>query len=185
MRLETRFLPLVMALLAFPATSPAQAPETDASSVPTGALNTWTFSTDSSNNLVIQDLSSFSSSQGTAVGQTVCLQYVMPCPTDAARMRRRYSLRNQREKGTEWKMEISEATFQNGAMTLPLQVGGVDKGVVQVLSSPGPWTVDLRRIPAAELRAGEGKKWNVTLSLTADSSEQGCWIEVQCPGGGS
>lgn len=183
MRLETRFLPLVMALLAFPSTSPAQAPETSGS-VPAGALNTWTFSTDSTNNLVIQDLSSFSSSQSAAVGQAVCLQYVMPCPTDAARMRRRYSLRNQREKGTEWKMEISEATFQNTAMTLPVQVGVGDKGVVQVLSSPGPWTVDLRRIPAAELRAGEGKKWNVTLSLTADSPEQGCWIEVQCPGSG-
>ena len=184
MRLETRLLPL-LALLAFPATSPAQAPETEGSSVPLGALNTWTFSTDSSNNLVIQDLSSFSSSQSAAIGQSVCLQYVMPCPTDAARMRRRYSLRNQREKGTEWKMEISEATFQNGAMTLPLQVGVGEKGVVQVLSSPGPWSVDLRRIPAAELRAGEGKKWNVSLSLTAESSGQGCWIEVQCTTGGS
>ncbi len=182
MRLETRFFPLVMALLAIPASSPAQAPET--SPVPAGALNTWTFSTDASNNLVIQDLSSFSSSQGTAVGQSICLQFVMPCPTDAVRTRRRYSLRNQREKGAEWRMELGEASFQNGAMTLPVQVGVIEQGVVQILSSPGPWTADLRRIPAAELRAGEGKKWNVTLSLAEDSSGQGCWIEVQCPAGG-
>lgn len=183
MRFQTRFLPLVMALLAVPASAPAQDPATGGSPVPMGALNTWTFSTDAANNLVIQDLSSFQAAQGAAVGDAVCLQFLLSCPTDAVRTRRRYSLRNQREKGAEWRLELGEASLQSDGMSLPLQVGVGEKGVVQVISSPGAWNVDLRRIPATELRAGDGKRWNVTLSLTSDVAGQGCWIEVQCPAG--
>jgi hypothetical protein len=41
----------------------------------------------------------------------------------------------------------------------------------------------MRRIPAAELRAGEGKKWKLGINLTTGATTEGCWIEVQCPGG--
>jgi len=179
---QTRLFALAMALFAVPASLPAQTP--GESSTPPGALNTWTFSTDTANNLMIQDLSSFQTSQGTAVGDAICLQFAAPCPTDSVRTRRRYLLRNKRERGAEWRVELGDLIFQNGGMTLPLQVGVGEKGAIQIISSPGSWNVEMRRIPMVELRAGEGKKWNVSLTLTSDTSGQGCWIEVQCPGGG-
>jgi hypothetical protein len=55
--------------------------------------------------------------------------------------------------------------------------------MVQVVSSPGAWSVDLQRIPATELRVGDGKRWNVYLILSGAppaSASETCWIEVGC-----
>ena len=68
--------------------------------------------------------------------------------------------------------------------TLPFLVGGVEQGMVQIVSSPGPWTIELQRIPASELRVGDGKRWNVFLrfaEVPADPSVNACWIEMPCP----
>jgi hypothetical protein len=174
-RLDKLALSLLAAFLAVPGMAAAQSPGAS------GAANVWTFSTDSSNNLVIQDLASMSAAPPT--GTTICIQWMSACPTDVPRPRRRYSLRNVRGKDGEWRLEIGEVKFSNGGMTLPLEVG-VGEGMVQVVSGDGPWTVDMRRVPAAELRAGEGKKWKLGINLTTGATTEGCWIEVQCPGNG-
>jgi hypothetical protein len=56
--------------------------------------------------------------------------------------------------------------------------------MVQVVSGDGPWTVDLKRIPAADTKAGEGKKWKLGINLSTGATSDGCWIEVQCPASG-
>lgn len=173
-RLDKLALSLVAAFLAMPDMASAQSGP--------GAANVWTFSTDSSNNLVVQDLASLTASPAT--GSTVCIQWVSTCPTDVAKPRRRYLLRNQREKNAEWRIEVGEARISDAGMTLPLEVGVGETGMVQVVSGEGPWTVDLRRIPGVELKAGDGKKWKMSLNLTSGATSEGCWIEVQCPGEG-
>jgi len=172
---------LVAAALMGPSVSVAQTPEqAPAEGVP-ASTNVWTFSTDSSNNLVIQDLSSFASAQG-VVGQPICLQFATPCPSDSARIRRKYSVRGKGGRGTDWHLELGDTVFPEGGMSLPFQAGvTADTGTVQAVSSPGPWTIDLQRIPAAELRAGEGKKWRVALRLEKADAGGSCWVEVQCP----
>lgn len=165
---------LVMTLLA----GAALAQDSGAS----GAANVWTFSTDSSNNLVIQDLAAMTAARDAVVGQAVCLQWMTSCPTDVPRPRRRYSLRNLRDKNAEWRIEVGESSVTDAGMTLPLQVGVGEVGGVQVVSGDGPWQVDLRRVPAVELNAGDGKRWKVGLNLTSSgATAEGCWIEVQCP----
>lgn len=146
-----------------------------------GAANVWTFTTDSTNNLVVQDLASLSSG-GAVTGQSVCIQWMSACPNDVPKPRRRYALRNVRDRNGEWRIEVGNATFSDVGMTLPLELGVGDSGMVQVVSGDGPWTVDLRRVPAVELKAGDGKKWRLGLNLTSGASSEGCWIEVQCPG---
>jgi hypothetical protein len=177
-RLEKLALWLVTAAVMTPGLSLAQDPGGEAAGPP----NVWTFSTDASNNLVIQDFSSFASGQGGTVGQLICLQYAAPCPSDTARLRKKYSLRGNGGKASEWRLELGDAVFPQGGMSLPMTANITgDKGTVQAVSSPGPWTIDLQRIPAVELRAGEGKKWKVALNLEKAEAGAGCWIEVQCP----
>lgn len=173
-RLDKLALSLVAAFLAAPELAPAQ------SSGVGGAASVWTFSTDSSNNLVVQDLASLSAAPTT--GDAVCIQWMPACPNDVPKPRRRYSLRNLRDKNAEWRIEIGQTTFSDAGMTLPLEVGVGEVGMVQVVSGDGPWTVDLRRIPGVELNAGDGKRWRLSLHLTSGVTSEGCWIEVQCPG---
>lgn len=176
-RLDRLALSLVAALLVSPEVLRAQ--DTGGEG---GAANVWTFSTDSSNNLVIQDLASLRAGQ--VAGQTVCLQWLPICPDDVPRPRRRYSIRNLRDKNAEWRIEVGEPVFPDGSMSLPLEVGVGEVGMVQVMSGEGPWTVDLRRVPAVELNAGDGKRWKVGINLTSpNATASGCWVEVQCPGG--
>jgi hypothetical protein len=175
-RLATLALLLVAAGLAVPEIALAQG-------TGPGAANVWTFSTDSSNNLVVQDLASLNAA-GVAAGEAVCIQWIATCPTDVPKPRRRYLLRNVRDRNGEWRIEIGNATFSDTGMALPLEVGVGDTAMVQVVSSEGPWTVDLRRVPAVELRAGDGKKWKLSLNLSSGATSEGCWVEVQCPGGG-
>ncbi len=175
-RLATLAFSLVAAGLAVPEIALAQSPGP-------GAANVWTLSTDSSNNLVVQDLASLSAG-GAVAGQAVCVQWVPVCPNDVPKARRRYSLRNVRDKNGEWRIEIGNATFSGAGMALPLEVAVGDQAMVQVVSGEGPWTVDLRRIPAADTNAGDGKKWKLSLNLTSGATSDGCWIEVQCPSGG-
>jgi hypothetical protein len=156
-----------------------------------GVRGTWTFSTDSANNLVIQDLEAFTTATG-RVGDALCLQYHPSCPSSFDRRandlrvaRPRYVLRgNGGGKGFEWRVEPGQPTVRDTGATLPFLVGGVEQGMVQIVSSPGPWTIDLQRIPAAELRVGDGKRWNVYLRFAEtppDASAQACWIEIGCP----
>jgi hypothetical protein len=185
-RLEKLAPWLVAAAVMAPGASVAQTPEqAPAGEVPAEApasSNVWTFSVDSSNNLVIQDLSSFASAQGPAVGQPVCLQFASPCPSDSARIRRRYSVRGTGGRGKEWRLDLGDTVFPEGGMALPFQAGvTAETGTVQAVSSPGPWTIDLQRIPAADLRAGEGKKWKVALRLEKADAGGSCWVEVGCP----
>jgi hypothetical protein len=181
-RLEKLAPWLVAAAVMAPGISAAQTPEQAPAGEAPASTNVWTFSVDTSNNLVIQDLSSFASAQGTVVGQPVCLQFTSPCPTDSVRNRRKYSVRGAGGRGTEWRLDLGDTVFPEGGMSLPLQAGvTADKGTVQAVSSPGPWTIDLQRIPAAELRAGEGKKWKVALRLEKADAGGSCWLEVQCP----
>ena len=178
-RLERLVLWLVAAAVMVPGISQAQAPG-DGAATP---ANVWTFSTDSSSNLVIQDLPSFLTDvQGSIVGVPFCLQYAAPCPSDSVRTRRKYTLRGGGSKGSEWRLELGDMVYPQGGMMLPMiaNITG-DKGTVQVMTSPGPWTIDLSRIPAAELKAGEGKKWKVNFLLDQAEAGAGCWIEVQCP----
>jgi hypothetical protein len=158
-----------------------------------GARGTWTFSTDSSNNLVIQDLEDFSTATG-RVGDALCLQYYPACPSsfdrranDLRLAKPRYLLRgNGGGKGFEWRVEPGQPTVRDTGATLPFMVGGVEQGMVQIVSSPGAWTIEMQRIPAAELRVGDGKRWNVLLRLAEtppDPGVQACWIEVGCPAG--
>lgn len=173
-RLDKLALSLVAAFLAMPELASTQ------SSGPSGAASVWTFSTDSSNNLVVQDLASLTAAPAT--GDAVCIQWMSACPNDVPKPRRRYLIRNLRDRNTEWRIDIGQTTFSDAGMTLPLEVGVVEMGMVQVVSGDGPWTVDLRRIPAAELNAGDGKRWRLGLNLTSGATNEGCWIEVQCPG---
>jgi len=144
--------------------------------------NVWTFCSDSSNNLLIQDLSSYLEGQGETMGQKFCVQYLVPCGADSIRTRRKVTLRGPGGKSSEWRLEIADVVYPQGGMTLPMTANVIgDKGTVQVVTSPGPWTVDLTRVPAVELRAGEGKKWRVNLQLQNAEAGSGCWIEVQCP----
>lgn len=174
-RLDKLAFSLVAAFLAIPEMAAAQ------SSGPSGAANVWTFSTDSSNNLVVQDLASLNTAP--ASGDTLCFQWMSACPNDVPKPRRRYSLRNVRDKNGEWRLEVGEARFSDAGMTLPLEVA-VNEGMVQVVSGEGPWAVDLKRIPAVETKAGEGKKWKLGIALTTGATNEGCWVEVQCPGSG-
>ena len=175
-RLDKLALSLVAVFLALPETAAAQ------SSGSSGAASVWTFSTDSSNNLVVQDLNSLTAAPAT--GDAVCIQWMPVCPNDVPKPRRRYSLRNVREKNGEWRIEVGQTSFSDAGMTLQLEVGVGEMGMVQVVSGDGPWTVDLRRIPGVELNAGDGKRWKLGLNLTAGATSEGCWIEVQCPGEG-
>jgi len=153
-----------------------------------GTGNTWTFSTDASNNLVIQDLESLAAAQG-VVGQPVCLRFYPVCPSATERRsadlrvaRPRYILRAG-GKGGDWRVEPGQPTVRDTGTVLPFQVGVQEQGMVQVVSTPGAWSVDLQRIPAAELRVGDGKRWNVFLSLSEAppaSASETCWIEVGC-----
>jgi hypothetical protein len=173
---------VLTAAVMVPGVSLAQAPEAAAPAPAPAPVNVWTFSTDPANNLVIQDLSSFATASSSVVGQPVCLQYASPCPTENARMRRKYSLRGIGGKGAEWRVDFADTLFPQGGMSLPFQAGVLgDKGTVQAVSSPGPWTINLQRIPATELRAGEGKKWKVELVLEKVDAGGGCWLEVSCP----
>jgi hypothetical protein len=157
-----------------------------------GSRATWTFSTDGSNNLVIQDLEAFSTATG-RVGEALCLQYYPNCPSNSDRRandlrlaRPRYALRGTGGKGFEWRVEPGQPTVRDTGATLPFLVGGVEQGMVQIVSTPGPWTIELQRIPAAELRVGDGKRWNVFLRFSEappDTSAAACWVEVGCPAG--
>lgn len=173
-RLVKLALSLVAAFLAIPEMATTQSGP--------GAANVWTFSTDSSNNLVVQDLASLNAAPAT--GTMVCIQWMSTCPNDVPKPRRRYALRNQREKNAEWRIEVDEARISDAGMTLPLEVGVGETGMVQVVSSEGPWTIDLKRIPGVELKAGDGKRWKLSLNLTSGATSEGCWVEVQCPGAG-
>lgn len=178
-RLDKLALSLVAALLATTDTALSQG------SGPSGAANVWTFSTDSSNNLVIQDLASLSAAPESVTGSAICIQWMSACPNDLPRPRRRYSIRTLRDRSAEWRIEIGETRFTEQGMSLPLEVGVGETGMVQVVSGEGPWQVDLRRIPAVELKVGDGKMWRVGLNLNAAGiTSDGCWIEVQCPAGG-
>jgi hypothetical protein len=157
-----------------------------------GVRGTWTFSTDSANNLVIQDLEAFSTATG-RVGAPLCLRFYTSCPSNFDRRandlrvaRPRYTLRGNGGKEAEWRIEPGQPTVRDTGTTLPFLVGVMEQGMVQVVSSPGPWAVNLQRIPAAELRVGDGKRWNVFLTLSEASPPDGipaCWIEVACPAG--
>lgn len=154
------------------------------------ARDTWTFSRDGTNNLVIQDLEAFVETRGT--GSAICLQFRPVCPSsfdrranDLRLARPRYILRGIGGRETDWRIDIGDPAVRSTGTTLPFQVGGVEQGAVQVVSSPGPWTVNLQRIPATELRVGDGKRWNVYLTLSDVPQEGtiGCWLEVACPSG--
>ena len=89
-------------------------------------------------------------------------------------------------KGFEWRVEPGQPTVRDTGATLPFLVGVVEQGMVQIVSTPGPWTIELQRIPAAELRVGDGKRWNVFLRWSEappDARADACWIEVGCPAG--
>lgn len=158
----------------------------------TGTRGTWTFSTDSANNLVIQDLEAFATATG-RVGAPLCLQYHPSCPSsfdrranDLRLARNRYTLRGNGGRDGEWRIEVGNPAVRDAATTLPFQVGVLEQGTVQVVSSPGPWTIDLQRIPNVELRVGDGKRWNVFLTLSEpppNPDADACWIEIDCPPG--
>ena len=173
-RFDKLALSLVAAFLAIPELAAPQSGP--------GAANVWTFSTDSSNNLVVQDLAALNAAPAT--GTVVCIQWMSTCPNDVPKPRRRYSLRNVREKNGEWRIDVGETRISDAGMTLALEVGVGETGMVQVVSGEGPWTVDLRRIPGVELKAGDGKRWKLSLNLTSGATSEGCWIEVQCSGAG-
>ena len=162
--------------------------ESDGASAQSEAgASTWTFSVDSSNNLVVQDLEAFNAAQVT--GMRLCLRYYSACPSASDRRsadlrlaRPRYTLRGN-GAGGDWRIEPGQPTVRDTGSVLPFQVGGVEQGMVQIVSSPGAWAVDLQRIPASELRVGDGKRWNVFLTLSGsppDSGAESCWIEVGC-----
>lgn len=175
-RLDKLALSLAAAVLVVPGMAPAQ-------TTGPGAANVWTFTTDASNNLVVQDLASLNAASPVAGdADAICIQWMSTCPNDVPKPRRRYLLRNQRDKRAEWRIDVGEARFSDVGMALPLEVGVGEIGMIQVVSGEGPWTVDLRRIPGVELNAGDGKKWRLSLNLASGASSEGCWIEVQCPG---
>lgn len=182
MRVWMRWVPAVVVLV--------MAGESLASAQASASRDVWTFSTDSSNNLVIQDLEAFATATG-RVGAPLCLQFRAACPSsfdrranDLRLARNRYTLPGAGGKGNEWRVELGQPTVRDTGTILPFVVGGVEQGMVQIVSSPGAWTLDLQRIPAAELRVGDGKRWNVFLGFsepppTADA--EACWLEVACP----
>jgi hypothetical protein len=175
---------LILAALSVSILDPGRA------SAQTASANTWTFSIDSANNLVIQDLEAFNAAQVT--GMRLCLRYHPVCPSASDRRaadlrlaKPRYTLRGVGSGGSggDWRIEPAQPTVRDTGAVLPFQVGGVEQGMVQVVSSPGAWTVDLQRIPASELRVGDGKRWNVFLTLAdtpPDPAADSCWIEVGC-----
>ena len=182
LRVWMRWLPAVLVIaMAGESVARAQA----------GSRGTWTFSTDSANNLVIQDLEAFTTATG-RVGDALCLQYYPACPSSSDRRaneqrlaRPRYTLRgNGGGRGFEWRVEPGNPAVRDPGTTLPFLVGGVEQGMVQIVSSPGPWTIELQRIPASELRVADGKRWNVFVrfaEVPPDPSADACWIEVGCP----
>ena len=180
LRVWMRWAPAILALVL--------AGESFASAQASASRDTWTFSTDSNNNLVIQDLEAFSTATG-RVGAPLCLQYRAACPSSSDRRandlrlaRNRYTL-GSGGKGSEWRVEIGQPTMRDTGTVMPFVVGGVEQGMVQIVSSEGPWTIDLQRIPAAELRVGDGKRWNVFMILAEPppADAEACWIEVGCP----
>lgn len=175
-------LAAILAVLAVPDGLPAQGGQSD----------TWTFSSDSANNLIVQDLETFSTAQG-VTGEPLCLNYRPACPSASDRRandlrlaKTRYTLRGSGGKTEEWRVELGRPASRESATILPFQVGVLEQGMVQIVSSPGAWSVELQRIPAAELRVGDGKRWNVFLTHTAppDPEAGSCWIEVACPNPG-
>jgi hypothetical protein len=180
MRVRVRCVLVLAALFAIVGPGGASA-QSDATA------STWTFSIDSANNLVVQDLGAFNAAQVT--GMRLCLRYYQACPSPTDRRsadlrlaKPRYTLRGS-GSGGDWRIEPAQPTVRDTGAVLPFQVGGVEQGMVQVVSSPGAWSVDLQRIPASELRVGDGKRWNVFLTLAGSSPEpgiEGCWIEVGC-----
>jgi hypothetical protein len=183
MRVRVEYVLILAALTAailVPGAASAQ------SETPSGSASTWTFSIDSANNLVIQDLDAFKAAQVT--GMRLCVRYYPACPSatdrrsaDLKLVKPRYTLRGN-GSGGDWRIEPGQPTVRDTGSVLPFQVGGVEQGMVQVVSSPGAWSVDLQRIPASELRVGDGKRWNVFLTLSGSPPEsgEGCWIEVSC-----
>lgn len=187
-KIEKLGFAIAVAAILIPVRSMAQAP-----AVPPDAASTWTFATDTSNNLVIQDLESLSTAPaGSIVGTPVCLRYFNSCPSNSDRRdsglrtaRARYSIRGA-DRSTEWRLEPGGATFREDGMVLSLQIGA-EKGMAQALSSQGSWRASVKQVPASELRAGDGKRWNVFLILEgAQPAEgEGCWLELSCPVPGS
>lgn len=180
MRARVRCVLILAALVAILGPGGASAQSSGAN------VNTWTFSVDSAKNLVVQDLEAFNAAQVT--GMRLCLRYYPACPSASDRRsadlrlaRPRYTLRG--SGSGDWRVEPGQPTVRDTGAVLPFQVGGVEQGMVQVVSSPGSWTVDLQRIPASELRVGDGKRWNLFLTLAgspADPGIESCWIEVGC-----
>ena len=76
MRVWMRWVPAVLAMVL--------AGESLANAQASGARETWTFSTDSANNLVIQDLEAFTTTTG-RVGAPLCLQFRPSCPSSSDR----------------------------------------------------------------------------------------------------
>ena len=182
MRVWMRWVPAVLAMVL--------AGESLANAQASGARETWTFSTDSANNLVIQDLEAFTTTTG-RVGAPLCLQFRPSCPSSSDRRandlrlaKTRYILSGAGGRDNEWRVELGQPTVRETGTVLPFVVGGIEQGMVQIVSSPGPWTIDLQRIPAAELRVGDGKRWNVFLGFAEappSPDAQACWLEVACP----
>lgn len=182
MRVWMRWIPAVLALVL--------AGESRASAQAAGSSDVWTFSTDSANNLVIQDLEAFATATG-RVGAPLCLQFRAACPSsfdrranDLRLARNRYALPGAAGRDNEWRIELGQLVVRDTGTTLPVVVGGIEQGTVQIVSSPGPWTVDLQRIPNVELRAGDGKRWNVYLTFSEpppSADADACWLEVGCP----
>jgi hypothetical protein len=185
LRARVRCVLILAALVAFLGLGGASAQSETAAD--TATANTWTFSVDSANNLVIQDLEAFNAAQVT--GMRLCLRYQPACPSASDRRaadlrlaKPRYILRGG-GAGGDWRVEPGAPTVRDTGAVMPFQVGGVEQGMVQIVSSPGVWSVDLQRIPASELRVGDGKRWNVFLTLAGappDPGIESCWIEVGC-----
>jgi hypothetical protein len=150
---------------------------------------TWTFSTDSANNLVVQDLDAFSTMPGQIGPEPLCLRFFPFCPSSSERRdgglkiaRNRYAVRG--NGGKDWRLDLGQASVRQDGITLPLQVGCVDTtSMVQTVSSTGPWSINLQHISPSELKAGDGNRWKVNLSFSGSVTESGagCWIELSCP----
>jgi hypothetical protein len=181
-RLQTMTLGIVLAIAVSSGAARAQVPTAD----PAG---TWTFSTDSANNLVVQDLDAFSTMPGRIGPEPLCIRFFPFCPSSAERRdgglrlgRNRYSVRG--NGGKDWRLDLGQASVRQDGMTLPLQVGNTDNAsMVQIVSSTGPWTVNLQRVPASELKASDGNRWKISLAFSGSVPESaaGCWIELSCP----
>ncbi len=184
-KIEKLGFAIVVAAILIPAHAMAQ--------VPPDAASTWTFATDAANNLIIQDLESLSTAPaGSVAGTPVCLRHFNPCLSSSERRdsglrtaRPRYTVRGA-DRNTEWRLDLGQVTFRDDGMVLALQIGA-EKGMAQALSSPGSWRVSLKQVPASELRAGDGKRWNVFLILEGarPTETEGCWLELSCPQAGA